>query len=134
MAQSEVPFSQDRPGSLPRLSNLPFRIQTILVAAAVFLITGSAIVLATSFLVNRLKNQMVEMTRSEVQAMAEETRREISRYVEAQGATTLAEVAESPEVRAQLRIMSKEGGVILAAMIGTDGKCYLASDEEKLDQ
>ncbi|MBI5154640.1 hypothetical protein HZA57_05330, partial [Candidatus Poribacteria bacterium] len=104
---------------------MSIRMQTILFAAGTFVVFGTLIVLASALIVNRMKNQLVEVAREEVHALGEEAGREIERALEEADARRLEDVANDAGVRAQLKIMTRGGGVVLAAMVNQDGQAIL---------
>lgn len=109
--------------------HLPDRVKTMLLATGVFLLFGSLIVLASALFINHTKDRLVEVSREEVHRIARESTEEIqhiiAEYERRRGSAigSLAEVANDPGIKAQMRIMSNNGAVVLSAMIDNEGNC-----------
>ena len=118
-----------RPNLAPRrvkvLGGWSLQVRTALSATGLFLFFGAITALLSAFLINDLKNELVSVAHDEVRLVGEEARREIERVLADAQAGSLSDIANDPSVRAQLKIMSREGGVVLAAMIDSDGNCIL---------
>jgi len=106
-----------------RVRELPVRIQNILLAAGVFLGCALAIVLISAVVINSMKNQMVTVAHEGAKEAGRRAGEEIEAVMRTYGSSSLAEVASDPSVRAQLRVMSAEGGVVMAAIFDEQGNC-----------
>lgn len=105
------------------LGRYSLRFQTVVIAMALLLAFGVVAVVTSALLVNSLKNRMVGVAREEMRLLGEEASQQIQMVMEREGASTLGEVANDPVVRAQLRILTADGSVVLAAMVDSDGNC-----------
>ena len=104
-------------------TDLNFRVQAVLLAAAALLFAGTITVVFSAVVVNRMKNELVQMARETADQRGEEVRRAIEKALLANEATSLNEIAQDPEVRTSFRLMTKDGAVVLAAMVDGNGNC-----------
>lgn len=122
------------------MRGIPLRMRTILLATGVFLLFGSLIVLASAWVVNSLKDQLVEVARQEVRQAVDVSRERIeqvlARYERDTGrpVASLAEVANDPNVRAEMSLISRNGAVLLTAVLDPSGATVLQTfgDQEAL--
>lgn len=127
-----------RPSLAPRrvqlFGNASLRTRTAMTAMALFLVFAGVTALVSAFMVNHLKNRLVATAHDEIRIQGEEARAQIERVLAESGASRLDAIANDPIVRAELRFMSRTGGVVLAAMIDSDGNCLFQQfgDEEVL--
>ncbi|MDK2972673.1 MAG: two-component system, NtrC family, sensor histidine kinase HydH [Candidatus Sumerlaeota bacterium] len=106
------------------------RMRTLFTVTGMFLLCVSLIVLVSALIINRMKDELVEVAHEEANRIAEYSVAEIEKIVseyeheEGRPIGSLAEVANDPAVKAQLRIMSNNGAVVMSAMIDNEGNCF----------
>jgi signal transduction histidine kinase len=104
------------------VDQLPLRMKTMLVGILSFLVIAFVVAISTAFLVNGMKNRLVDEAREQVRLVAEESSQEIARILEQRELKNLAEVARDDAVlQAQMKIMTREGGVVMVAMVDSEG-------------
>ncbi|MBX3730295.1 MAG: HAMP domain-containing histidine kinase [Candidatus Sumerlaeia bacterium] len=109
---------------------LTTRVRTLLMATGTFLLFGTIIVLLSAYFVNSMKDHLVELAHEEVDRLARESVSEIERIVaeyertEGRALASLGEVANDPTIKAQLRIMTASGAVVMSAMMDSEGNCF----------
>ncbi len=96
-------------------------VQMSLIITASLLALGTVVILGYAVSINNLKNRLM----GEAKAQADEASRVIERVASDLHAQTLADIVNHPEVRTQLRILTREGGVVMAAISDEDGKLYI---------
>ncbi len=120
-------FCKLRPRKRERLreavDQLPLRMKTMLVGILSFLVIAFVVVLSSAFLVNSMKDRLVDEAREQVRLVAEQASNEIAQVLESRDIKSLAEVARDDAVlQAQMKIMTREGGVVMVAMVDSGGR------------
>lgn len=99
--------------------------QALIIAAGSLILVAATVVSAGALMVNHMKDKLLSEAREQARVVGEEARKQIERVMADTKASRLEEVTSHPEVRTQLRLLSSEGGVALAAMIGPEGDVLL---------
>ncbi|MCB2153735.1 GHKL domain-containing protein [bacterium] len=127
MSENQQPFEKPHDSAPKRFWNwateLNFRVQTILLTAAALLFAGAITVVLSALVVNQMKNELVSMAEENAKNLGNEARREIERALRAKDASSLNEILQDPEVRTSFRLMTRDGAVVLAAMVDSEGNC-----------
>ncbi|MEQ8822701.1 MAG: ATP-binding protein [Sumerlaeia bacterium] len=116
-SKSLNPFRKAREAT----QRMNFRIKTMMIGAVTFIVTGLVVVVVGAILVQQMKNHLVEVAREEAKLLSEEVARDVQRVMETRHAQGLPDVVRDPEVVAHLKILSREGGVVLAAVLNANG-------------
>ncbi|MDX2175956.1 MAG: HAMP domain-containing sensor histidine kinase [Candidatus Sumerlaeia bacterium] len=104
-----------------RCGRIAFPMQAILIAATALLSLGALAVGGYAYFINSLKNELVSDAKSRVELVCDEARREIERVVSDKGAACLGDVQGANEIRQQLRLVTREGSVVMAVLTKADG-------------
>src|SRR5690606_27888481 len=99
-----------------------------------FLVIAFVVVLGSAFIINSMKNRLVDEAREQVRLVAEQASSEIAQVLERRDIKNLAEVARDDQVlQAQMKIMTREGGVVMVAMVDSGGQAlYQVYGENQL--
>jgi hypothetical protein len=138
MGVGSDPFRKLRPRKRERLraavDQLPLRMKTMIVGILSFLVIAFVVVLGSAFIINSMKNRLVDEAREQVRLVAEQASSEIAQVLERRDIKNLAEVARDDQVlQAQMKIMTREGGVVMVAMVDSGGQAlYQVYGENQL--
>lgn len=106
-----------------RCMGLPM--QTILIGAGALLVLGIATLLGSAVVVNKLKNDLVHEAKEQATLASTAAQAEIERVLAERETTDIHEVLDHPAVRAQLKLVTREGAVVMAAIVCPNGEILL---------
>lgn len=127
---SQPPFKSPRKGTPKRrglwslgdrFNMLGFNVQMSLIVVGSLLSLGVVILFGYAVAINNMKDRLM----GEAKAQADEARLVIERVIAESDARSVREVVNHPDVKLQLRILTREGGVVMAAIAGEDGKLLI---------
>jgi signal transduction histidine kinase len=104
-----------------RFNMLGFNVQMSLIVVGSLLSLGVVILFGYAVAINNLKDRLM----GEAKAQADEARIVIERVIAESDARSVKDVVNHPDVKLQLRILTREGGVVMAAIAGEDGKLLI---------
>lgn len=110
---------------LGRVSSVPVRLQTLLIAAAGLIVAGAVTVFGSAYGVNRLKNAMVGEAREEARMNTKLLCGGLSEFAAARKIHCLGEIASEPFVREVLNTVSREGGIVTVSLYDARDKLIL---------
>jgi len=104
-----------------RFNMLGFNVQMSLIVVGSLLSLGVVILFGYAVAINNMKDRLM----GEAKAQADEARLVIERIIAESNARSVKDVVNHPDVKLQLRILTREGGVVMAALAGEDGKLLI---------
>lgn len=104
---------------------ISLRMKTLLVGVAATAALGVVVVGGTALLVNNLKNELLEESRRQAEASAAAATERIESILRERETERLEDVIGHPEVQSQLRILTREGGVVLVGLFDAQGRVLL---------
>ncbi len=114
-------------------SRLPFdlRIETWLIALASLLVVAAMVVVAGALITHRLKEHLLREAEEEMRREMDHARQSIGEAIAAERDRTLREAAETPEVRTQMSLLVRQGGMVrMAAILTPDGQVLVRRFQE----
>jgi len=122
LMENEIP----PPNPTRSLRRPPVSLRLLAVAVVALVAAGAVTVFGSAFVVNRLKDMLVNEARQEAKSAVDSGCQEIRAILARQSVRTIDDIAALGEIQEQLRLISRERGIVMAALLDPRGRIVYA--------